>query len=282
MTEHRIKKDPWEEAYINQYRDAAIGRLFKGLVHNLNGIIHVFSMQTELAGLMYGQADDMLQQLLDSFPDESAREHAINLKDMLKQRAQMMSQVYDKISTGRDIMRNIQPLSDIREPGLSRPYDLNTLVREEVELLHADSFFKHKVTKELKLADKLPPLNGFEPELHCAFFALIENALEEIKPSPADTQPEEAEEFIEGQPSVIIETACREGRFIISVQDSGAGIAESEIEMIFAPFFTTKTNHAGLGLYLAKQIMVARGGEIFCESSPGSTRFILSFPADRD
>ncbi|MCK5544313.1 MAG: HAMP domain-containing histidine kinase [Desulfobulbaceae bacterium] len=282
MTERRTKENPWEEVYVNQCRDAAIGRLFKGLIHNLNGVIHVFSMQSELLNLMYGRADNMLQQLLDSFPDESAREYAVNLRDMLRQRAGMMGQVSDKISASQDIMRRTQPLLDIGDPDLSRPYDLNTMVREEVELLCADSFFKHNVKRELRLADNLPPLKGFAPELNYAFFSLIENALEEIKSSSADTEPKEAEEFIDEKPSVIIETACCDSRFVISVQNSGAGIAESDIKRIFDPFFTTKNNHAGLGLYLAKQTMEARGGEISCENNPKSTKFILSFPVDRD
>lgn len=282
MTERRTKENPWEEAYVNQCRDAAIGRLFKGLIHNLNGIIHVFSMQTELLNLMYSRADNMLQQLLDSFPDESAREHAGNLRDMLRQRAGMMGQVVDKISISQDIMSRTQPLLNVRDPDSSRSYDLNTLVREEVELLCADSFFKHNVKKELRLADNLFPLKSFGPELNYAFFALIENALEEIKSLSADSQPGEAEEFIDEQPSVIIETACCDNRFVISVQDSGEGIVESDIKRIFDPFFTTKAGHAGLGLYLAKQAMEARGGEISCENNPGSTKFILSFPIDRD
>ncbi len=281
MPEHTTEKNPWEDAYMNQCRDAAVGRLFQGLIHNLNGIIHAFFMQTELAGMMYSKADNMLGQLIDSFPDESALEHAVQLQKMMAKRAGRIGEVTDKLKTSQDIIRRTEPLSRNSKPDESKSYGLNEIVSMEIELLTADSFFKHNVTKNINLADNLPPLNGFQPDLHFAFFSLIENALEELKPSSDDPDNKKQTGNSKEASAITIETACINNMFVLSVQDMGPGIAESDLNKIFDPFFTTKKNHAGLGLYLAKQAMDSRGGEISCKSSPGSTRFDLSFPTNK-
>ena len=53
-------------------------------------------------------------------------------------------------------------------------------------------------------------------------------------------------------------------------------------ERIFDLFYTTKQRGSGLGLPLTQQIVVAHGGHIRCESSPGQgTVFTLFLPVAR-
>ena len=65
----------------------------------------------------------------------------------------------------------------------------------------------------------------------------------------------------------------------LEIEDSGPGIPAEAREKLFTPFFTTKKNGTGMGLYSAKAIVTQNGGEIDCESKPGKTRMILTFPA---
>lgn len=70
----------------------------------------------------------------------------------------------------------------------------------------------------------------------------------------------------------------------ISVQDSGKGIPESEIENIFQPFYrveeTRSTGGFGLGLSLAERIIKLHKGSIKVNSSPvKGTLFIIQLPA---
>jgi signal transduction histidine kinase len=68
---------------------------------------------------------------------------------------------------------------------------------------------------------------------------------------------------------------------VISVEDSGAGIAASDLRRIFDPFFSTKPVHegAGLGLAAVYGIVAAHGGGIVVESTPGAgTRMRIYLP----
>lgn len=63
---------------------------------------------------------------------------------------------------------------------------------------------------------------------------------------------------------------------LISVADDGAGIAPSDQEQLFIPFYTTKPTGTGLGLPICQRIMRAHGGELSVESSQGAgATFIL-------
>jgi signal transduction histidine kinase len=52
------------------------------------------------------------------------------------------------------------------------------------------------------------------------------------------------------------------GRSLLIVSDNGPGIAPELAEEIFLPFFTTKGSGTGVGLSLARRIMIAHGGTI--------------------
>jgi two-component system nitrogen regulation sensor histidine kinase NtrY len=64
----------------------------------------------------------------------------------------------------------------------------------------------------------------------------------------------------------------------ICVIDNGPGISEENLDEIFVPFFTTRTNGSGIGLSISKQIMRVHSGTLKVKSVPGKeTQFCLSF-----
>lgn len=68
---------------------------------------------------------------------------------------------------------------------------------------------------------------------------------------------------------------------VVSVQDTGCGIARENRERIFDPFFTTKDSGTGLGLVIASNIMQANNGYIQVTSEPGKgSTFSLHFPVE--
>jgi len=78
----------------------------------------------------------------------------------------------------------------------------------------------------------------------------------------------------------------REARMaVISVRDHGPGIAPEEQARIFERYERASGRHVrnslGLGLYVARQIARAHGGDLTVESTPGQgSRFILRLPLD--
>jgi signal transduction histidine kinase len=69
------------------------------------------------------------------------------------------------------------------------------------------------------------------------------------------------------------------GRWLVSIADQGCGIPDDNHARIFHPFFTTKVTGTGLGLALARKIVVSHGGSLTLQHSTksGST-FLVSLP----
>ena len=63
----------------------------------------------------------------------------------------------------------------------------------------------------------------------------------------------------------------------VDVIDRGRGIDEKNLEQIFNPFFTTRSEGVGLGLAIVSRIVDEHGGSITVESEPGSGRCFACF-----
>jgi len=59
------------------------------------------------------------------------------------------------------------------------------------------------------------------------------------------------------------------GYCVITVEDNGPGIPNSRIADIFEPFYTTRKEGSGLGLYVARQLCEANQAELTVDSQPG-------------
>ncbi len=65
---------------------------------------------------------------------------------------------------------------------------------------------------------------------------------------------------------------------LLSIEDNGVGIKETNKIKILEPYFTTKKNGTGLGLAISKKIIEDHHGEINIESSEKGTKVIIKFP----
>lgn len=69
----------------------------------------------------------------------------------------------------------------------------------------------------------------------------------------------------------------------VTVEDTGPGIPEEVKARLFEAFFTTKPSGTGLGLLLAKEIILEHKGELSVETSPlGGAAFHVDLPAQAD
>jgi signal transduction histidine kinase len=80
--------------------------------------------------------------------------------------------------------------------------------------------------------------------------------------------------------TLMIQVTLQLSMLVIMFQDSGKGIAESDLPYIFQAFFTTKSagEGCGLGLYIVKQIIEKHEGKIEVSSVAGCTQFWIYLP----
>jgi len=120
----------------------------------------------------------------------------------------------------------------------------------------------------LHIAERLPPIFA-DPELvSLALRQILENALKYSPPtSPIDLTAE-----------------AGEGRVTIRVRDHGPGIPERDRERVFDKFYRRDTAGdrvpgSGLGLYIAREIIRAHGGDLWVEDAAGSgSEFHVTVP----
>jgi CheY-like chemotaxis protein len=117
-----------------------------------------------------------------------------------------------------------------------------------------------------------PIVMGSESRLGQVFLNLLVNAAQAIP-----------EGNIEGNTIRVSIDTDAQGRAVVEVSDSGAGIRPEDIPNLFTPFFTTKPPGigTGLGLPICQRIIAQMGGEIQVESEmgKGSTFRVLLPPA---
>lgn len=142
--------------------------------------------------------------------------------------------------------------------------DLNKTLRETLALME-HQMTKSGVTVTLALDEKLPRIKGSPGKLQQVFLNLFLNARDAMERGGV----------------LALKTSAHDGQVLVTVADSGAGIARENLEKIFDPFFTTKgaKKGTGLGLSVSYGIVREHGGNIEVQSELGAgTRFELSFP----
>jgi two-component system sensor kinase FixL len=74
-----------------------------------------------------------------------------------------------------------------------------------------------------------------------------------------------------------------DGRVVVEVADTGAGIPDEVAAQLFKPFMTTKPGGMGVGLSISKRIVESHGGEISArKNEAGGTTFRFTLPAIKD
>lgn len=140
--------------------------------------------------------------------------------------------------------------------------DVNQLIETSLALVRYE---RGQVFHELSLAPNLPCILVQPVQLVQVFSNIILNAYQAMN----------------GQGLLTIRSALRAERIVVEFTDTGRGIPPSELEKVFAPFYTTKKEGegTGLGLYISRDIVRQLGGEIRVQSSEHGTTFTVELPA---
>lgn len=115
---------------------------------------------------------------------------------------------------------------------------------------------------------RLPPLHALPGELHQVMLNLIANAIEAMPDGG----------------TLRVAAHAGEHEVNVSMTDTGPGVDVADREKVFEPFFTTRgeTGGTGLGLAVAREIVMKNGGTIWVEASDGGgARFMVSLPRRR-
>ncbi|MHB8880659.1 MAG: PAS domain S-box protein [Thermodesulfovibrionales bacterium] len=159
-------------------------------------------------------------------------------------------------------------LSIVRQSSYeTRILNLNELLHKTIELVNFQGRLRSVQVLE-RYADELPPITGNEGELKQAFLAIVTNALDAMEDSG----------------TLSVETAEKDGRVVVSIEDTGCGIPEEHLGRIFDPFFTLKGGKGGtgLGLSIANKIIGNHKGEISVSSEEGrGSLFTITFTAEK-
>jgi len=252
----------WEAAFFQQYQDACVGRLLRGIIHNLNGANQAFALQAALFKTMFAQADKLLVEAMESCfnPDCGV----IPVRELLAKRAVMVEQMEDKVSTSQRIVNRILPLAQLYWNDQGEPMSLAAIVELEMEIMSADSFFKHKIDKRLDFPPDLPLLRRRCVEMHTMIHVLLDNAAYALRGAVA--------------PWLSLSARCGDEALVVTVTDSGPGIDAEMATWVFEPFCSTRDGALGVGLFLAKKTAAAMGGRIEYSAADGQTSFTVTVP----
>jgi two-component system sensor histidine kinase/response regulator len=150
-------------------------------------------------------------------------------------------------------------------------FDLGKLVDENIQLIH------HRAqTKKVSVVNNVPTptfLCGDRNTINMVLRNLISNAIKFSRPND----------------SILISAREESNRIIISVQDTGVGMTQTQMNSLFDGSLnaskdgTENEKGTGLGLVLCKELIQKHGGEIWVESTldEGST-FFFSIPCTKD
>ncbi|MGD9200171.1 MAG: response regulator [Chitinispirillia bacterium] len=231
----------------------SIGRLAGGIAHDFNNIL----------GTIIGYADLIL--LKFARDNEKLTKYVKTIMTVSQRAADLTANLLAFARKGKFEVTLID-MHDVIN-------DINVLIHHAIE--------KHICIKlELKASETI--VNGDRAQLQNALLNLIVNARDAMPDGGDLTISTETIKNKMKNPGGPVDIKS-DSIFILSVKDTGVGMAEDIKTKIFDPFFTTKETGKGTGLGLSSVYGCIKnhGGEIKVESKKGSgSTFIIYLPVD--
>jgi PAS domain S-box-containing protein len=227
--EDTLRRNLDEIAHLN--RVAALGEMVTSLAHELNQPLAAILTNAEAAS-----------QFLNRESPNLAR-----VRGCLTAIAADDERAAEVIKRLRALLKKDQSQASL--------IDLNEVVSDALRLVNNDAMLRETRVR-IEPHPKLPPVLGDRVQLCQVVLNLLVNGLQ-----AAAEQPPAAR-------WVLVRTAEADGGGVeLTIEDSGKGIAESDLARVFEPFFTTKREGLGMGLSISQSIVQAHGGQIWVENS---------------
>jgi len=163
----------------------------------------------------------------------------------------------------------IRRVMDFAKPGMPRLslININQPIEEALKL-SAATLRKSGITVKQELGEGLPLCRADLQMIEQVILNLITNALQAML-------------AVTGERNLELCSSCSDGHIVVTVGDSGPGIAPQERAKIFDPFYTTKSDGSGIGLSLCQRIMTDHRGTLTVETNSwGGAEFRIELPVD--
>ncbi|HID02574.1 MAG TPA: PAS domain-containing sensor histidine kinase, partial [Desulfobacterales bacterium] len=235
----------------------AIGLLAGGVAHDLNNILSGVVSYPEVL-LMQLSSDDKLYEPIKAIQESGERAAAV-VADLLT------------------VARGVATVKEIHSPNIIIEEYLRSTEFKNLQSLHPE------VTIESQLADDLWNINCSAVHIQKVVMNLITNAVEAIDNNGSVLVSTRNQEL---SPFTIAASSLDVGEYVImTIKDTGAGIAKHDLEHIFEPFYTKKImdrSGTGLGLAVVWNTMKDHDAFIQVTSDDSGSTFTLYFPPCRD
>lgn len=186
---------------------------------------------------------------------DTLRDGALDDRPMAER---FLTQIEAEVDSMTQMVRELLELSRIesgRVPLHIAATPVSAIIGPAVERLRSQAD-RAGLTIDVDVPDDLPPAQGDSERLQQVMSNLLHNAIKFTPPG--------------GRITV---SARKDDRLVISVQDTGVGIAKADLSRIFERFYKADRARSGggtgLGLAIAKHVVQAHGGQIWAESAEG-------------
>jgi signal transduction histidine kinase len=167
----------------------------------------------------------------------------------------------------KHVVRDLKTFSRVDEERRAR-VELRPVIESSINMVFNEIKYRARLVKDY---GSVPLVLANEARLGQVFLNLLVNAAQAIPEGHVDENEIRVATMTDEQ-----------GRAIVEIRDSGAGIPPDSLERIFDPFFTTKPMGVGtgLGLSICRNIITSLGGQVIVDSRAGDgTVFRVVLPA---
>jgi len=178
---------------------------------------------------------------------------------------QLTARIVESAYHASDIIQRIRTMAIRGEPEHAT-LDLKAITAEALSFVRHDIESK-KIALAIDVPQALPDVAGDRIQLQQVIVNLLLNSIQAISQNQS--------------PKRQIRIAIHEdgGLLVFSIQDSGPGIAQNDLDRLFESFFTTKEGGMGIGLAICRSIITAHGGSITASNNPaGGAYFRFTLP----
>lgn len=144
---------------------------------------------------------------------------------------------------------------------------INDIILATLSLIESE-IWQNNVLLRTELSDHMPEIQGDRVQLQQVILNLTLNALEAINRTS------------EGPRVLTVNSTGNESKgTLITVKDTGSGLAPENLNRIFSAFYTSKPDGMGMGLAISRSIIETHGGRIWATpNSPRGAVFQFSLP----